>query len=559
MSANIEKRQISAVAGWVAGLGLILAAATLPAGPVWAQAGVDLDDGTHPAAPPPVAPSLPTLDLPTANAADNHGGIIDGIRTVPNGNDPGGDKLIPQNSTVTTSQPTQGGTSPAAQPAAALPPPVDLENPKVVSTAQLSGNGKTVPLFGIVGLEGEAAQQLEAYLTGANGHLICPPQTTTDYVCTTPDGTDVALIALANGAAKTRDDAPDAYKAQEVAAREARKGIWADLPPPPDAVVHPTVVNTATLASGDKKFILDGVIGLGQPYAGQLQGYIQANGDQLTCQPQGVPGHYICMLGNGTDIAKIALVNGAARVGPDAPDTYRVEQLDALNNHRGFWLNPPANYAANDAPPSPDACCVFVAGDDGGDGITYVGGEPTAVIDGQTVFLILAGAAGWGYYDHDRHWHDAPGHFRSHLERFHPNGQGLRAYRPSGAGIGVRMPVGVGGGVRVGGGVITGGHVGVGAGGLPIGGHTGVALGGGHPVGPGPGFRPGVPFGGGGGGRPGPTFATHSSVGGGGFHGFGGGFVRPTAPVGGGFHPPAGGGFHGAAPHVVTSGPVRHH
>jgi endonuclease YncB( thermonuclease family) len=530
----------------------MLAAAALPAGPVWAQAGIDLDDGTHPAAaPPPPAPSLPALDMPTANGADNHAGIVDGIRTMPNGNDPGGDKLIPQNNTVTTTQSPQGGTSPAAQPAASLPPPVDLENPKVVSTAQLSGNGKTVPLFGIVGLEGEAAQQLEAYLTGANGHLICPAQTTTDYVCTTPDGTDVAVIALANGAAKARDDAPDAYKAQEAAARESRKGIWADLPPPPDAVVHPTVTNTATLVSGDKKFILDGVIGLGQPYAAQLQGYIQANGDRLTCQPQGVPGHYICMLDNGTDIAKIALVNGAARVGPDAPDTYRLEQLNALNNHRGFWLNPPANYAANDAPPSPDGCCTFVAGDDGGDGVYYVGGEPTAVIDGQTVFLILAGAAGWGYYDRDHHWHDAPGNYRSHLERFHPNGQGLRAYRPLTVGGGVRPPVGVGVGVglHVGGGVVTGGHVGVGVGGVPLGGDTGVAFGGGHPVGPGPGFRPGVPFGGGG-GRPGPTFATHSSVGGGGFHGFGGGFVRPTAPTGGG--------FHGGAPHVVTTGPIRH-
>lgn len=516
MSARNENRHISVVRGWVAGLGLTLATACLPAGPVLAQVGLDLDDGTHPAAaPPPPALSLPNLDLPTTATTNSHDGIVDGIRTVPNGNDPGGDKLIPHNTALTnptntaTTQP--GETTPAAQPAGNLPPPINIDNPKVITTARLSGNGRTVSLFGITGLDGEAAQQLEAYLTGPNAHLICPAQTSSDYVCTLPDGTDVAAIALANGAARARDDAPEGYKAQEAVARDARRGIWAALPPPPDGIVHPTFTDTATMVSGDKKFVLDGVIGLGQPYVGKLQGYIQANGDQVTCQPQGVPGHFICILPNGTDIAKVALVNGAARVGPDAPDTYRLEQLDALNNHRGFWLHPPANFAAADTRPAGNTCCVFVAGDDGTDGIAYVGGEPTAVIDGQTVFLVLAGAAGWGYYDRDRHWHDAPDSLRRHLERYHPNGQGLRAYRATG-GNSANSAVAAGG--RAAGGAQS--------------------------------YRPAAPIGG---GRP-ATFATHASLGADGYNGFGGGFVRPTSPVGG---------FLAAVPLVVLDALARRH
>jgi hypothetical protein len=74
------------------------------------------------------------------------------------------------------------------------------------------------------------------------------------------------------------------------------------------------------------------------------------------------------------------------------------------------------------APPLP-------VGDDGGDGVRYVGGAPAAVIDGQTVFLMFAGAAGWGYWDHQRRWHGAPARYGRHMERYHPGGHGLRGYR----------------------------------------------------------------------------------------------------------------------------------
>ena len=80
--------------------------------------------------------------------------------------------------------------------------------------------------------------------------------------------------------------------------------------------------DTAALAADGQTYMLDGVQGLGAPYADQLQAYIIANGDSVSCKPRGAPGYYVCVLGDGTDVAQVALVNGAARAAPDAPDPY---------------------------------------------------------------------------------------------------------------------------------------------------------------------------------------------------------------------------------------------
>lgn len=284
----------------------------------------------------------------------------------------------------------------AGLPAAAEP--VALDHPTVVDTAKLRAGDTTVTLFGIEGLQGEAAQNLQGFLASTDNHLTCLAQTSADFVCLTSDGTDVAQAALTNGAARAKADAPEAYHDQEAAAQAARRGIWANLPPPPLTVKHPIVRDTATLAADNQTYVLDGVQGFGAPYASQLQGYIAAHGDSLSCDPQSMPGHYICVLGDGTDIAKIALVNGAAQVASDAPDSYRMQQAEALDNHRGYWLNPPPNYIATMAVMQTTACCAFVPGDDGADGIAYVGGVPTVIIEGESVFLVYGGDAGWGYY-----------------------------------------------------------------------------------------------------------------------------------------------------------------
>ncbi len=399
----------------------------------------------------------------------------------------------------------------------------------MVDTANLKAGDTSVTLFGIDGVQGEAAQNLQGFLASAGNHVTCEAQTSADFVCLLADGTDVAQAALINGAARTKADAPDAYREQEAAAQAARRGIWASLPPPPATVTHPAVRDTATLAADNQTYVLDGLHGLGAPYAAQMQSYIAANGDSLSCSPQDTPGHYVCVLGDGTDIAKVALVNGAAVVAPDAPDAYRAQQLEALNAHRGIWLRPPPNLLVASAPVAQPAEYAFVAGDDGADGITYVGGVPEAVIDGAAVFLIYGGDAGWGYYDHWHHWRDAPDRYRAHMDRYHPDGHGLRGYREE-ASIGREgmHPEAMHPGVHPGevhtAGLATA-HPGV----APSA-HYGSAPGAGRFVAPGA--------------RPGPAPGVHSGVG-------NAGFVRP-APSAGGFHP------GGVAAHAPAPAPAVH-
>jgi hypothetical protein len=203
----------------------------------------------------------------------------------------------------------------------------------------------------------------------------------------------------------------------------------------------------------------------------------------------------------------VALVNGAAKVAADSPDTYRVQQGEAIDNRRGVWstVTIAAAQAMRVVPPPGPADYPVVVGDEA-DGVTYVGGAPAAVIGGETVFLAFGGALGWGYYDHWHHWRGAPDRFRAHMEHFHPGGVGLRGYRAEG-------------------------------------------------------FRP-AGFAGPHGGAPG---AAHFAGPGGGAPHFAGGFMRPTpmaggmggfhAPIGGGFHAPAGGGFH---PSVAAGGGGHH-
>jgi len=237
------------------------------------------------------------------------------------------------------------------------------------------------------------------------------------------------------------------------------------------------------------------------------------------CQPQGKPDHYICVLSDGTDIAKVALVNGAAKVAADSPDSYRVQQGEAIDNKRGIWAN--ATLAATQAVrvvPAP-AAYPAVPGD-GAAGVSYIGGAPAVVIGGETVFLAYAGVAGWGYYDHGHQWHPAPDQFRAHMDRFHPAGAGLRGYPPP--------PIGA---------------PGLPHGPAPFPGAAGL------PRGPTP---PGFPAAG---GPPGPRIGAPGGP------GFAGGFMRPMPAGGGpgpgapgGFHPPMGGGLPGGGFHPPPGG-----
>ena len=333
------------------------ASGTLPAAPTASVAAGGVASsalaGAAAAASGPVTASAPgSVTLPRDNVQDGvHFALVNpgpvaapaGSLTAPSGAPPAAPSGTPPTAPSGTSSATPSGTPTApplgtvVEPGSTQPPalattaslasppapaePINLDHPTVIDTDTLKAGDTTVSLYGIEGIQGEAAQGMQGFLAANAGRVTCQAQSAAGgFVCLLPDGTDVAEVALVNGAARVKDDAPPAYQEQEAAAQGARRGIWADLPPPPATVTHPTVQDTATLVSAGQTYKLDGIVGLAAPYAGQLQGYIQANGDALTCQPQGGEGSYICMMRDGTDIAKIALVNGAARVSPDATE-----------------------------------------------------------------------------------------------------------------------------------------------------------------------------------------------------------------------------------------------
>lgn len=405
----------------------------LAGAPVIAAAqGLDMDTGTTPlpAAPAAATPSVGGLDSdvnPAAPIPSKPAGQAGDVRA---GITPLGAKITPDATPATLTGPEPASQSDHADATPSRPEPVTLEHAKVIDTAKLQAGDTTVSLFGIEGLGGDSAQGLQAYLGQNDKPLTCQAKDGTAFVCLMGDGTDVALVALVNGAARTKAEAPDVYREQELDAQKNRRGLWARLPPPPETVKHPIVKDTATLTADGKTYILDTVVGLGTPYNSQLQSYIVANGDSMTCMPQGPQDHFVCLMPDGTDLAKAALVNGAARVPPAAPPAYRTQQLDALNNHRGYWASAPQDAVALAlATPPPDQN-VLVAGDDGADGITYVNSVPVAVIDGEPdpVFLVYEDDVGWGYYGHDHYWHRAPDRYWHHLDHFHHEGAGLRGY-----------------------------------------------------------------------------------------------------------------------------------
>ena len=228
-------------------------------GPVQSQT-LDLDTV---ATTPPPAPATPIplggLDLdsdkaaPTAPspavAATPHGNVQDGLK-------PG----APPAATDTGSSLNLATTTDNPQPAASAPSePVGLDHPTVINTARLKAGETTVTLYGIEGLEGPMAQGLQGFLETTDHHLNCQAESSAGFVCLLSDGTDLAQVALVNGAARTKDDAPESYREQEAAAQSARRGIWANLPPPPVVAKHPVVQDTATLIADNQAFVLDGL------------------------------------------------------------------------------------------------------------------------------------------------------------------------------------------------------------------------------------------------------------------------------------------------------------
>ena len=91
--------------------------------------------------------------------------------------------------------------------------------------------GDAYPLAGIQpppgGFPGLPALDAALLDTIRNAQLRCVPRDTASFVCFTPEGRDVAQLYLLNGAAVVTDGAPQPYPDAQRAAREQRRGMWA--------------------------------------------------------------------------------------------------------------------------------------------------------------------------------------------------------------------------------------------------------------------------------------------------------------------------------------------
>jgi endonuclease YncB( thermonuclease family) len=108
-------------------------------------------------------------------------------------------------------------------------------------------------------------------------------------------------------------------------------------PPPERPVVSGSVervIDTATLKIGGETVLLAGVEGLGSPYRDQLAKFIEEQGSEVRCLPNGV--RHTCYVSE-VDLALAALTNGAARLASDAPDKYREAVDEARRNGRGIF------------------------------------------------------------------------------------------------------------------------------------------------------------------------------------------------------------------------------
>ncbi len=137
------------------------------------------------------------------------------------------------------------GTAPAAAesgtPPAPSPPPISapgatpaaapgvIRGPvtRVPNAATLVVNDQRIRLSGIDPGPQEVLAPFENWVRG-QGALMCEPDAQTGrYHCLTGGGVDVAEAAILNGAGRVGDGATPDYRQSETAARQARRGLWA--------------------------------------------------------------------------------------------------------------------------------------------------------------------------------------------------------------------------------------------------------------------------------------------------------------------------------------------
>src|SRR5580658_9362677 len=171
-------------------------------------------------------------------------------------------------------------------------------------------------------------------------------------------------------------------------------------PPAPPIAGHPIMRDTGILTIGDRTFPLAGVDGVSGPPVDEMQKYIADRGDTVTCDPEGLV-RYVCTLPDGTDLARVALVNGAARLAVNARDEYSQQLEIAQHERRGIWAQgvpQPARavYEVNTAWQQAES--VAAPMDSMVADITFIDNEPLIYVDGDSVAVLYDQDYGWGYW-----------------------------------------------------------------------------------------------------------------------------------------------------------------
>lgn len=148
---------------------------------------------------------------------------------------------------------------------------------------------------------------------------------------TTDDGWARVEVGSRQGYAAT------AYLSLTKPAPKAAAPAPASVPPPAPKPIEgaASVLDTANLVVAGKPVALFGISGLDGAPAEQLGRFIQEQGGRLRCAPR--EGSWECTTASGIDVAKAALVNGAARAKPGAPADYLRQEEAARNSRRGLW------------------------------------------------------------------------------------------------------------------------------------------------------------------------------------------------------------------------------
>ncbi|NIR32275.1 MAG: VWA domain-containing protein [Gammaproteobacteria bacterium] len=113
-------------------------------------------------------------------------------------------------------------------------------------------------------------------------------------------------------------------------------GVVTSGPAPATLEGEPLLLNTARLRVEDRAIRLYGVEGVGGEPVAQMRRFIREQGGWVRCRPQ-TEAAYVCRTRGGIDVAEAALLNGAARAKPGAPEVYRRREQAAREAGRGVW------------------------------------------------------------------------------------------------------------------------------------------------------------------------------------------------------------------------------